>query len=88
MSTPKVCSTTRPTSEEIGLASSCVARVVRMSRLALVRILQRAQLEVGPVVRRMALNNSASTSAGGSGGSELSCGDNRSVVPAALTVTR
>ncbi len=30
VSTPKVCSTTLPTSDDRGLASACVARVVRM----------------------------------------------------------
>ena len=75
VSTPKVCSTTRPTSDEIGLASELRrARRQDVGLRARSGSAARAARRPSALSRRTSLKSSASTSAAGSGGSELSCG--------------
>ena len=84
VSTPNVCSTTLPTSDDSG-AGERLRRARRQDvGLRLVRVLQRAQLRRrrSCVPRRTSLKSSARTSAVGSGGSELSVGRSCSLVPA------
>ena len=91
VSTPKVCSTTFPTSDEIGAVIACVARAARISVCACVgfwsaRSSGAMSLRVDR--RLTSPKSSASTSAVGSHGSELTVGRSCSAVPAAPTVTR
>ena len=76
VSTPNVCSTTFPTSDDNGPAIACVARAVRMSVCVWFGLCNARSSGATSCVpfRCTALNRSASTSEVGSGGSELSVG--------------
>ena len=94
VSTPKVCSTTLPTPPDNELVNACVARAARMSvwrwlGFCIARSSAFDAVDLALLMsRRASLKRSASTSTGGSGGSDSKVGMRRSLVPAAVTVTR
>ena len=87
VSTPKVCSTTRPTSAERAPVSARVARASTSRCSLLVRAAAGAASSMSPL-GAWSLNSSVRMSSVCSGGSDWNCGCSRSVVPAMRMVMR